>query len=74
MLYIENKWITSQGKVMSIKSMTTSHIQNTIAYLQRNPLFYAEGIYDFDYIDCEPNYNLVQDKIEELTKELNTRL
>lgn len=73
MLYIENKWITSQGKVLSIKSMSTQHIENTITYLKNNPLFYAEGIEDYDCIDCEPNYELVEDKIQEFLDELNTR-
>lgn len=72
-------WETKDHKMLKIKDMETSHIENTIKFLKKHPNFYDEEygycgfeIDDFfyDYID---NSNLVEQKIEELELELRLR-
>lgn len=72
--YVEGYWETSDHKRMKISDMKTSHIENTIKYLQRHENFYGELVGDnwFGY-DYEDNSHLVDKKIEELQGELNKR-
>lgn len=37
------KWITRTGESISIEDMSTEHIGNVIAYLERNPERFASG-------------------------------
>lgn len=76
--YKKGYWETKDHKRIKIKDMETSHIENTIKLLKRNPTFYDEEYcggncpeeYFYDYID---NSKLVEDKIEELELELRLR-
>lgn len=78
-IYKKGWWETKDHKMLKIKDMETSHIENTIKFLKKRPNFYDEEygyagfeIDDFfyDYID---NSNLVEQKIEELEFELRLR-
>ena len=78
-IYKKGWWETKDHKMLKIKDMETSHIENTIKFLKKRPNFYDEEygycgfeIDDFfyDYID---NSNLVEQKIEELELELRLR-
>ena len=72
-------WETKEHKIIKIKDMQTSHIENTINFLKQRPDFYDEEYsyygYDVDsmYYDYEDNSHLVDDKIEELELELRFR-
>ena len=73
--YIENKWITKEGNILTIQDMTTQHIKNVITFLNYRSNFYDNFSWDncgndFDYID---NSHLVDMKIEELNNELKRR-
>ena len=76
--YKKGYWETKDHKIIKIKDMETSHIENTIKLLKRNPKFYDEEYYGgdcfeeyfYDYID---NSKLVEEKIEELELELRLR-
>ena len=72
--YKENWWETKDHKKIKISDMETSHIENTIRYLQRHSDFYDELIGDnwFGY-DYKDNSYLVVRKIEELQYELKKR-
>ena len=72
--YIEGYWEMSNHKKIKISDMETSHIENTIRYLQRHKYFYDELVGDnwFGY-DYEDNSHLVDKKIKELQQELNKR-
>lgn len=74
--YKEGWWETKDHKKLRIKDMETSHIENTIKYLKRNPDFYDEGggnAWDIDSYWYENNSYLVYKKIKELEYELNKR-
>lgn len=76
--YKKGWWETKDHRMIKIKDMETSHIENTINLLKRNSKIYDEeyyGGYDaedmyYDYID---NSHLVEEKIEELEFELRLR-
>lgn len=77
--YKQDWWETKDHKKIKICDMETSHIENTIKYLQKHPTFYDEeyGGYDWDggepYYDYIDNSHLVDKKIEELQYELDKR-
>ena len=72
-------WETKDHKIIKIKDMETSHIENTINFLKQRPDFYDEEYsyygYDADsmFYDYEDNSYLVDEKIEELELELRFR-
>jgi hypothetical protein len=77
--YKKGYWETKDHKIIKIKDMETSHIENTINFLKQRPDFYDEEYYcwgvdsdDMDY-DYEDNSYLVDKKIEELELELRFR-
>lgn len=72
--YQKGWWETKDHIKIKISDMETSHIENTIKYLQRHPEFYDEYFGDnwFGY-DYEDNSHLVDKKIEELENELKRR-
>lgn len=78
-IYKKGWWETKDHKIIKIKDMETSHIENTIKLLKRNPTFYDEEYsyygYDADSIfyDYEDNSHLVEEKIDELEFELRLR-
>lgn len=75
-LYKENWWETKNHKKIKISDMKTSHIENTIKYLQKHEDFYdtfVHDIFDGDIYYYEDNSHLVYKKIEELQYELNKR-
>lgn len=41
--YKQGYWETKDHRLLKIEDMETSHIENTIKYLQRNSDFYDEG-------------------------------
>lgn len=77
--YQKGWWETKDHRKIKISDMETSHIENTIKYLQRHEDFYDEeyGFYDYDegesFYDYEDNSYLVDKKIEELQYELDRR-
>lgn len=75
--YKKDWWETKDHKFLKIKDMETSHIENTIKLLKRNPKFYDEeygGIWGDDvFYDYEDNSHLVEQKIDELEFELRLR-
>jgi hypothetical protein len=72
--YKKDWWETKDHKKIKISDMETSHIENTIKYLQRHEDFYDECFGDnwFGY-EYEDNSELVDKKIEELQYELDKR-
>jgi len=77
--YKEGYWETKDHKILKIKEMETSHIENVIKFLKKHPEFYDEEYgsfgyevddFDYDYID---NSDLVDKKIDELENELRLR-
>lgn len=72
--YKKDWWETKDHKKIKISDMETSHIENTINYLQRHEDFYDEYFGDnwFGY-DYEDNSHLVDKKIKELQYELDKR-
>lgn len=71
--YKKGYWETKDHRKIKISDMETSHIENTIKYLQRHTDFYDEyyGIAnDYDSYDYEDNSELVYKKIEEFQEEL----
>ena len=72
--YKEGWWETKDHRKIKINDMETSHIKNTIKYLQRHPNFYDICVGDnwFGY-EYEDNSDLVDKKIEELQYELDIR-
>lgn len=77
--YKKDWWETKDHKFLKIKDMDTSHIENTIKLLKRNPKFYDEeysfwgGDSDGMFYDYEDNSYLVERKIDELEFELRLR-
>ena len=74
--YEQGYWETKDHKKLRIKDIETSHIENIIKYLKRNPDFYDEGggdAWDVDSYWYEDNSELVDKKIEELQSELDKR-
>ena len=74
--YKQGYWETKDHRVLKIEDMETSHIENTIKYLQRHSDFYDEGggdCWDIDSWWYEDNSELVDKKIEELQYELDKR-
>ena len=77
--YKKDWWETKDHEKIKISDMETSHIKNTIKFLQRHEDFYDEeyGFYDYDngemFYDYEDNSHLVDKKIEELENELKRR-
>lgn len=74
--YKKGYWETKDHKVIKICDMETSHIENTIKFLEKHTDFYDEyyGIAnDWDSYDYEDNSHLVDKKIEELQEELDRR-
>lgn len=74
--YKKGWWETKDHRKIKISDIETSHIENTIRYLQRHEDFYDEyyGIAnDWDSYDYEDNSHLVDKKIEELQYELDKR-
>ena len=81
--YKQGWWETKDHRLLKIEDMETSHIENTIKYLQRHSDFYDETFFVgwtgdgygdgqiYDYID---NSDLVYKKRQELEYELNKRL
>ena len=72
-------WETKEHKILKIKDMETSHIENVIKYLKEHPEFYDEeygnfgfDVDDFDYFHID-NSQLVDEKIQELEYELKIR-
>lgn len=73
---IEGIWTDASNVEYDIFSMETSHIKNTIMMLLKFPgvdVFINNGL----VVETDPEklfaYQLVQDKIEELNKELSNR-
>ena len=80
--YEEGWWETKEHRHIKICDMETSHIENTIKFLQRNKDFYDEIYFDGWTCDgdgdgqiyaLEDNEHLVDKKIEELQYELDRR-
>lgn len=77
--YKEGWWETKDHKKIRICDMETSHIENTIKYLQRHEDFYDNEyeFYDYDtgefFYDYSDNSYLVDKKIKELQYELDKR-
>lgn len=78
--YKEGKWITKDYKELDIRDMETSHIKNTINFLNKHEDFYDEYYClgyaldnDYQEYDYEDNSDLVYKKIEELNNELERR-
>lgn len=77
--YKKGCWETKDHKIIKIKDMETSHIENTINFLKQRPDFYDEEYYcwgadnDDMYYDYIKNSYLVDEKIEELELELRFR-
>ena len=69
-------WETKDHHIIKISDMETSHIENTINFLQRTKDFYDEGggcYWDPDTFYYDDNSYLVDIKIEELKEELKKR-
>lgn len=74
--YKKDYWETKDHKKLKISDMETSHIENTIKFLEKHTDFYDEfyGIAnDWDSYDYEDNSHLVDKKIKELQEELDRR-
>lgn len=72
--YKEDWWETKDHRKIKISDMKTSHIENTIKYLQNNEDFYDIcGGDNPDNYYYEDNSYLVDKKIEELQYELDKR-
>lgn len=77
--YKKGYWETKDHKIIKIKDIETSHIENIINFLKQRPDFYDEeyscwsGDSDGMYYDYEDNSDLVDKKIEELELELRFR-
>lgn len=77
--YKKGYWETKDHKIIKIKNMETSHIENTINFLKQRPDFYDEeyscwcGDSEGMYYDYDDNSHLVEEKIEELELELRFR-
>lgn len=74
--YKKGYWETKDHKKLKISDMETSHIENTIKFLEKHTDFYDEyhGIAnDWDSYDYEDNSELVYKKIKELQEELDRR-
>lgn len=74
--YKKGWWETKDHRKIKISDMETSHIKNTIRYLQKHEDFYDEYFEfggDWDTYDYEDNSHLVNKKIEELQYELDKR-
>ena len=75
--YKEEWWETKDHKKIKIIDMETSHIENTIKYLEKHRDFYDEGGGDAWNVDSywyEDNSHLVEKKINELKYELERRI
>ena len=75
--YKKGYWETKDHKIIKIKDMGISHIENTIKYLKRHTDFYDECYgnccgdeADYWYMVYEDNSELVEKKIKELENEL----
>ena len=77
--YKKDYWETKDHKIIKIKDMETSHIENSINFLKQRPDFYDEEYYcwgvdnDDMYYDYIKKSYLVDEKIEELELELRFR-
>lgn len=77
--YKEDYWETKDHKIIKISDMETSHILNTIKFLEQRPDFYKEeyienGVDILDcFYQCDYNKELVDKKIQELYFELVKR-
>lgn len=77
--YKKDWWETKDHKKIKISDMETSHIKNTIKFLQRREEFYDTEyeFYDYDtgefFYDYSDNSYLVDKKIKELQYELDKR-
>lgn len=77
--YEKDCWKTKDHRKIKISDMETSHIENTIRYLQKHKDFYDKEyeFYDYDdgeiFYDYDDNSYLVDKKIEELQYELDKR-
>ena len=78
--YKKGYWETKDHKIIKISDMETSHILNTIKFLEQRPDFYKEEYYDINIFDkddcfyqCDYNKELVDKKIQELYFELLKR-
>lgn len=73
--YKEEWWETKDHKKIKIIDMETSHIENTIKYLEKHRDFYdmcvGDNWYGYEY---EDNSHLVEKKINELKYELERRI
>lgn len=69
-------WETKDHHIIKISDMETSHIENTINFLQRTKDFYDEGGIEWgdpDTLYYDDNSYLVDIKIKELKEELQKR-
>ena len=74
--YKKNWWETKDHKKIKISDMETSHIENTIKFLQKHKDFYDEYYEianDWDSYGYEDNSYLVDKKIKEMQYELDRR-